>query len=80
MNICYYSDLLSWVNDKMRVMMSVELGKDLSGAESLLQRHKERKVCFQYNNKEPALFIIPRFIVTISVKLISYDMQNIFKI
>ncbi len=35
---------MSWVNDMMTIIEATELGKDLSGAESLLQSHKERKV------------------------------------
>ena len=42
---CFYSDLLSWVNDRKTVIAAEEFAKDMSGAESLLQRHTERKVC-----------------------------------
>ena len=38
------SDLLSWVNDMRAVIKADELAKDMSGAEALLQRHRERKV------------------------------------
>lgn len=41
--ICY-RELVSWVNEMMTVIEATELAKDLSGAEALLQSHKERKV------------------------------------
>lgn len=46
--IIVYRELVSWVNDMKRVIEATELAKDLSGAESLLQGHKERKVPFYF--------------------------------
>lgn len=42
--IFLYSDLVSWVTDMDALIVANELAKDMSGAESLLQRHQERKV------------------------------------
>lgn len=58
-----YSDLLSWVNDRKTVIAAEEFAKDMSGAESLLQRHRERKVCSQAphvvdNVKRPCKIVI----------------------
>ena len=37
------SELLSWVNDMKALLSADELAKDMSGAEAMLQRHRERK-------------------------------------
>ena len=38
-----YRDLTLWINDKKAVIGADELGKDVSGAEALLERHQEHK-------------------------------------
>ena len=38
-----YSELMSWVNDMKALLSADELAKDMSGAEAMLQRHRERK-------------------------------------
>ena len=37
------SELMSWVNDMKALLSADELAKDMSGAEAMLQRHRERK-------------------------------------
>ena len=34
---------MSWVNDMKALLSADELAKDMSGAEAMLQRHRERK-------------------------------------
>lgn len=36
-------ELMSWVNDMKALLSADELAKDMSGAEAMLQRHRERK-------------------------------------
>ena len=38
-----FRELLSWVNDMKALLSADELAKDMSGAETMLQRHRERK-------------------------------------
>ena len=40
-----YRDLVSWVHDTKTVIAADELAKDVAGAEALLERHQEHKVC-----------------------------------
>ena len=45
MYVYYNRDLMSWVDNMKTLMKADELAKDISGAEALLKRHRERKVC-----------------------------------
>ena len=37
-------DLISWMNERRALVSSLELAKDVGGAEALLARHKEVRV------------------------------------
>ena len=41
--VSFSSELMSWVNDMKALLTADELAKDMSGAEAMLQRHRERK-------------------------------------
>ena len=40
-----FRDLVSWVHDMKAIISADELAKDVAGAEALLERHQEHKVC-----------------------------------
>ena len=41
-----FRDLISWVSDMKAIISADELAKDVTGAEALVDRHSEHKVCF----------------------------------
>lgn len=40
-----YRDLISWISDTKAIISADELAKDVTGAEALLEKHQEHKVC-----------------------------------
>lgn len=44
-----YRDLLSWLADMRALIAADDLAKDVPGAEALLERHQEHKVCHLIN-------------------------------
>lgn len=51
-----YRDLISWVSDIRALIAADDLAKDVPGAEALLEKHQEHKVCL-IRNTIPYLFI-----------------------
>jgi len=39
-----YRDLISWIHDMKTIISANDLAKDVTGAESLLEKHQEHKV------------------------------------
>ena len=42
---CYCRDHISFINEMKVLIESDDLAKDVAGAEALLERHQEHKVC-----------------------------------
>lgn len=40
-----FRDLVSWIHDMKAIIAADELAKDVAGAEALLERHQEHRVC-----------------------------------
>nr|XP_042894490.1 spectrin alpha chain-like [Parasteatoda tepidariorum] len=50
-----FRDLVSWIHDMKAIISADELAKDVAGAEALLERHQEHKVCIEYFQKSKFL-------------------------
>jgi spectrin alpha len=48
-----FRDLSSWIGDMKAIISADELAKDVPGAEALLERHQEHKVCNLLSKIQP---------------------------
>jgi len=44
-----YRDLINWIHDTKTTIGADELAKDVAGAEALLEKHQEHRVCMIYS-------------------------------